>query len=335
MVYLMGQSENADICPVTILEAYREMWEIRVFEEALQTLFDEGKMHGTMHLCIGQEATAIGGAGMLQPSDWMLSTHRNHGHAIAKGTDRRAMFAEMLGKKTGTNGGKGGSMHIADLDVGNLGSNGIVGGNFPIAAGAALSAKMNHTEQVVLCYAGDGATNEGSFHEALNLASIWQLPVVYLIENNQYGMSSAIDRMVNIERLSERGKSYGIEGVTIDGNDFFAVRQAVGSAVEKARKGGGPTLIEAITYRYKGHSKSDKLLYRSSEECRYWMENHDPILRLEHYILEKNLAEKTALEEIIFAVQQETEEMIRSVLKDSEPTPEELWTDVYKEGGKL
>ncbi|WP_249274411.1 thiamine pyrophosphate-dependent dehydrogenase E1 component subunit alpha [Candidatus Enterococcus clewellii] len=334
MVYLMGQSKNADVYPVNILKAYKEMWEIRVFEEAIQELFDKGKMYGTMHLCIGQEATAVGGAGMLRESDWMLSTHRNHGHAIAKGTDRRAMFAEMLGKKTGTNKGKGGSMHIADLDVGNLGSNGIVGGNFPIAAGAALSAKMNHTEQVVLCYAGDGATNEGSFHEALNLASIWQLPVVYLIENNQYGMSSAIERMINIDRLSERSKSYGIEGVTIDGNDLFEVNQAVGAAVEKARRGGGPTLIEAITYRYKGHSKSDKLVYRSEEECRYWMENHDPILRLEHYIVKENLAEKAELEEIASTVRYETDKMVRSVLTDPEPTPEELWMDVYKEGGQ-
>ncbi|MGL4697830.1 thiamine pyrophosphate-dependent dehydrogenase E1 component subunit alpha [Enterococcus larvae] len=334
MVYLMGQSKNTGVSSVNALDAYKEMWEIRIFEEAIQTLFDEGKMYGTMHLCIGQEATAVGGAGLLRKDDWMLSTHRNHGHAIAKGTDRRAMFAEMLGKKTGTNGGKGGSMHIADLDVGNLGSNGIVGGNFPIAAGAALSAQMNHTDQVVLCYAGDGATNEGSFHEALNLASIWQLPVIYLIENNQYGMSSAIERMTNVERLSERGKSYGIEGVTIDGNDIFEVHQAVGDAVEKARKGGGPTLIEAITYRYKGHSKSDKLLYRSEEECQYWMENHDPILRLEHYLLKEKLAEKPELEALVSVIRKETEEMIRSVFADPDPSVEELWTNVYQEGGK-
>ncbi|WP_245187065.1 thiamine pyrophosphate-dependent dehydrogenase E1 component subunit alpha [Enterococcus larvae] len=334
MVYLMGQSKNTGVSSVNALDAYKEMWEIRIFEEAIQTLFDEGKMYGTMHLCIGQEATAVGGAGLLRKDDWMLSTHRNHGHAIAKGTDRRAMFAEMLGKKTGTNGGKGGSMHIADLDVGNLGSNGIVGGNFPIAAGAALSAQMNHTDQVVLCYAGDGATNEGSFHEALNLASIWQLPVIYLIENNQYGMSSAIERMTNVERLSERGKSYGIESVTIDGNDIFEVHQAVGDAVEKARKGGGPTLIEAITYRYKGHSKSDKLLYRSEEECQYWMENHDPILRLEHYLLKEKLAEKPELEALVSVIRKETEEMIQSVFADPDPSVEELWTNVYQEGGK-
>lgn len=334
MVYLMSQSENADVYPVDVLKTYKEMWQIRIFEEAIQQLFEEGKMYGTMHLCIGQEATAVGGAGILRASDWMLSTHRNHGHAIAKGTDRRGMLAEMLGKKTGTNEGKGGSMHIADLEVGNLGSNGIVGGNFPIAAGAALTAKMNHTDQVVLCYAGDGATNEGSFHEALNLASIWQLPVVYLIENNQYGMSSSIERMVNIERLSERGKSYGIEGVTIDGNDVFEVNQAVAAAVEKARRGGGPTLIEAITYRYKGHSKSDKLLYRSEEECQYWMDNHDPILRLGHHIIKEKLADQEELDKIVSAVQLEMEEMIHSVMNDPEPSPEDLLTNVYKEGGE-
>ena len=247
----MNKTGEVSFAVAFALESYRKMWEIRLFEEAVQDLFDQGKMYGTMHLCIGQEASAVGGAGILKKKDWVLSTHRNHGHAIAKGTDRRAMLAEILGKKTGTNRGKGGSMHIADLGVGNLGSNGIVGGNFPIAAGAALTAKMNQTDQVVLCYAGDGATNEGSFHEALNLASIWQLPVVYLIENNQYGMSSSIQQMVNVAHLSERAAGYGIEGQTIDGNDVFAVRQAVTKAVEKARGGKGPTLIEAITYRYK------------------------------------------------------------------------------------
>ncbi|MBL1230579.1 thiamine pyrophosphate-dependent dehydrogenase E1 component subunit alpha [Enterococcus sp. BWB1-3] len=316
------------------LNSYRTMWEIRLFEEAVQDLFDDGKMYGTMHLCIGQEATAAGGAGVLNKTDWVLSTHRNHGHAIAKGTDRRAMLAEILGKQTGTNRGKGGSMHIADLTVGNLGSNGIVGGNFPIAAGAALTAKMNQTEQVVLCYGGDGATNEGSFHEALNLASIWALPVVYLIENNQYGMSSAIQQMVNVKKLSDRAESYGIEGLTIDGNDVFAVQRAVEISVEKARKGGGPTLIEAITYRYKGHSKSDKLVYRSKEECQYWMENHDPILKLEQRLAEEFSISNAQLAEIRTAVQQETEEMVRSVLNDPEPELKELWQDVYQEGVK-
>ncbi|MBO0441723.1 thiamine pyrophosphate-dependent dehydrogenase E1 component subunit alpha [Candidatus Enterococcus ikei] len=312
-------------------EALKKMWEIRIFEETIQALFEAGELYGTMHLCIGQEATAVGGTAVLKQSDWIVSTHRNHGHSIAKGTSIRNMLAEMLGKKTGTNGGKGGSMHIADLDVGNLGSNGIVGAGFPIAAGAALSAQMQGTDQVVLCYAGDGATNEGSFHEALNLASIWQLPVVYFIENNQYGMSSSIEHMVNIDKLSERGKSYGIDGVTIDGNHLDAVTDAVAKAVEKARNGNGPTLIEALTYRHKGHSKSDKLMYRSEDECRQWQVNNDPILRLEKEVIQKGLLNEVAIRKLEQTIRKEIADLVASVKLDSEPTIEDLWTHVYAE----
>lgn len=312
-------------------EALKKMWQIRIFEETLQELFDVGELYGTMHLCIGQEATAVGGASPLNESDWIVSTHRNHGHCIAKGTDIRSMFAEMLGKKTGTNEGKGGSMHIADLAVGNLGSNGIVGAGFPIAAGAALSAQMQGTKQVVLCYAGDGATNEGSFHEALNLASIWQLPVIYFIENNQYGMSSSIEQMVNIEKLSERGKSYGIEGVTIDGNDLSVVSNTVSKAVKKARNGGGPTLIEALTYRHKGHSKSDKLKYRSEDECRQWQEHNDPILRLEKKLLQHNEITSKEIRQLEQSIRQKMAELVASVKLDDEPTKADLWTHVYAE----
>ena len=313
------------------LEALKKMWEIRIFEELIQELFEAGELHGTMHLCIGQEATAVGGAGILRESDWIVSTHRNHGHCIAKGTDIRSMFAEILGKKTGTNEGKGGSMHIADLDVGNLGSNGIVGAGFPIAAGAALSAQMQGTDQVVLCYAGDGATNEGSFHEALNLASIWQLPVIYFIENNQYGMSSSIEQMVNIEKLSDRGKSYGIEGITIDGNDLSLVSETVSKAVSKARRGGGPTLIEALTYRHKGHSKSDRLTYRSKDEYLDWKENNDPILRLESQLIQNKKADEDQIRRLEITIRRELTDLVASVKKDSEPTVKDLWTHVYAE----
>lgn len=311
--------------------ALAKMWEIRIFEELIQELFEAGELHGTMHLCIGQEATAVGGAGVLRQSDWIVSTHRNHGHCIAKGTDVRSMFAEMLGKKTGTNEGKGGSMHIADLTIGNLGSNGIVGAGFPIAAGAALSAQMQETDQVVLCYAGDGATNEGSFHEALNLASIWKLPVIYFIENNQYGMSSAIDQMVNIEKLSDRGKSYGIEGITIDGNDLNEVATTVANAVLKARNGEGPTLIEALTYRHKGHSKSDKLNYRTEEECRQWQKHNDPIIRLENELIQTNQMDMTEIRQLEQIIRADFTELIASVKQDDEPTLADLWTHVYAE----
>lgn len=313
------------------LDSLKMMWKIRIFEEILQELFDAGELHGTMHLCIGQEATAVGGAGILRQSDWIVSTHRNHGHCIAKGTDIRSMFAEMLGKKTGTNEGKGGSMHIADLDVGNLGSNGIVGAGFPIAAGAALSAQIQGTDQVVLCYAGDGATNEGSFHEALNLASIWQLPVIYFIENNQYGMSSSIEQMVNINKLSERGKSYGIEGITIDGNDLATVTQTVKKAVEKARKGDGPTLIEALTYRHKGHSKSDKLMYRSEAESLDWQENNDPIFRLEKKLIQNEELGEKKIRQLEMTIRKELADLVVSVKSDSEPIIQDLWAHVYAE----
>jgi len=317
--------------PIVATEALKRMWEIRIFEEMIQELFDAGELYGTMHLCIGQEATAVGGASSLKQTDWIVSTHRNHGHCIAKGTDIRSMFAEMLGKKTGTNEGKGGSMHIADLNIGNLGSNGIVGAGFPIAAGAALSAQMQNTDQVVLCYAGDGAVNEGSFHEALNLASIWKLPVIYLIENNQYGMSSSIEQMVNIDHLSQRGKSYGIEGITIDGNDLTEVSRTVAKAVEKARNGSGPTLIEALTYRHKGHSKSDKLLYRSEAECRDWQENNDPIVRLEKKLIQNGEIEANEIRQMEEVIRKEFADLLASVKHDSEPTVEDLWTHVYAE----
>lgn len=316
------------------LSALKKMWEIRIFEETIQGLFEAGELYGTMHLCIGQEATAVGGAGILKKSDWIVSTHRNHGHCIAKGTDIRRMFAEMLGKKTGTNEGKGGSMHIADLDVGNLGSNGIVGAGFPIAAGAALTAQMQGTDQVVLCYAGDGATNEGSFHEALNLASIWQLPVIYFIENNQYGMSSAIDQMVNVEKLSDRAVSYGIEGITIDGNDLQVVADTVAKAAEKARSGGGPTLIEALTYRHMGHSKSDQLLYRSEAECQQWQETNDPIARLEKKLVQEESMTETELRQIEAEIRERLTALVQSAKQDKEPTIEDLRTHVYAEEEK-
>lgn len=313
------------------LDALKKMWEIRIFEETVQRLFKAGDLHGTMHLCIGQEATAVGGASSLRPTDWVVSTHRNHGHSLAKGTGMREMFAELLGKKAGTNKGKGGSMHIADLAVGNLGSNGIVGGGFPIAGGAALSAQMQGTNQVVLCYAGDGATNEGSFHEALNLASIWKLPVVYLIENNQYGMSSAIDQMVNIDQLSVRASSYGIVGQTIDGNNVQEVAMTVTDAVNRARKGLGPTLIEALTYRYTGHSKSDQLVYRPKEESLYWQKNNDPILRLEKKLINSGKLSDSAIREIEMGIRYRVQQEALQAKQLEEPTLEDLFVDVYAE----
>lgn len=255
------------------------MLRIRRFEEALEELFSRGALHGTMHLSIGQEAVAEGVCAALADGDFITSTHRGHGHTLAHGADPTAMMAELLQKDTGYCRGRGGSMHIADVASGNLGANGIVAGSMTIAVGAALTQKMQNTGKVVVCFFGDGAANEGAFHESLNLAKVWELPVVYVCENNQYGMSMSQDRSTAGGSVSGRATAYGMPGVETDGNDVEAVYDASVEAVERARAGGGPTLLEAITYRYRGHSKSDRNLYRTQEEIEDWRTNRDPIER--------------------------------------------------------
>jgi pyruvate dehydrogenase E1 component alpha subunit len=241
-------------------------------------MYGLGKVHGTMHLSIGQEAVAAGAGPALTKDDYLLNTHRGHGHFLMWGGDLNRMMAEFLGKETGYCRGRGGSMHIADVESNNLGAQGIVAGNLPISVGVGLSIKMRKTKQVVLTLFGDGAANEGAFHESLNMASIWNLPIIYLCENNQYAMSMAFERAFRVEQVSERASAYGMTGVSVDGMDVIAVYKAVSEAAERARRGGGPTLIEAVTYRYKGHSKSDRQLYRTREEVKKWMKK-DPILR--------------------------------------------------------
>jgi len=250
----------------------------RTFEENALEMFSLGKVHGTMHVSIGQEAIAAGSSPALRDDDYLLNTHRGHGHFLMWGGDLNHMMCEFLGKENGYCRGRGGSMHIADVESNNLGAQGIVAGNMPISVGVGLSIKMRKTEQVVLTLFGDGASNEGAFHESLNMASIWNLPVIYLCENNQYAMSMAFEKAFKVEQISDRASAYGIPGVTIDGNDVLAVYQAVQEAAERARSGHGPTLIEAVTYRYKGHSKSDRQLYRTRDEVKQWMKK-DPIKR--------------------------------------------------------
>jgi pyruvate dehydrogenase E1 component alpha subunit len=256
-----------------------DMHTIRAFEERAEQLYAAGKVHGTMHLSIGQEATAVGASNALQEGDYLLNHHRGHGHCLAWGSDPKRMMAEFMGKETGYCRGRGGSMHIADVEANNLGANGIVAGGVPISVGVGLSIKMRKTAQVCMVIFGDGAANEGAFHEALNMASIWDLPVIFLCENNQYAMSMPVEKAFNIENISTRGAAYGIPGVTVDGNDVLAVYEAVSGAAARARRGEGPSLIEAKTYRYKGHSKSDKQAYRSREEVREWQDQRDPIMR--------------------------------------------------------
>ena len=233
----------------TQLELHRMMMLIRLFEEALEEMFSRGLLHGTMHLSIGQEATAAGACLALQKDDLITSTHRGHGHCLAKGAEPYKMFAELLGREDGYCRGRGGSMHIADLSNGNLGANGIVAGSLTISVGAALSFQMQKKDNIILCFFGDGAVNEGSFHEALNLASLWSLPVLFLCENNQYGMSMATDKAVAGDSIASRGNSYGIESIQIDGNDVEAVYENVLNFKNKILSSGGPKFIEAVTYR--------------------------------------------------------------------------------------
>jgi pyruvate dehydrogenase E1 component alpha subunit len=275
--------------PETLKAMLQEMHLIRAFEERAEQLYMQGKVHGTMHLSIGQEATAVGAASAMQEGDYLLNHHRGHGHCMAWGSDPNRMMAEFMGKETGYCRGRGGSMHIADVDANNLGANGIVAGGIPIAVGVGLSIKMRRTNQVCLVIFGDGAANEGAFHEALNMASIWTLPIVFLCENNQYAMSMPVQKAFNIENISQRAAAYGLPGITVDGNDPLAVYTAVSEAAARARRGEGATLVEAKTYRYKGHSKSDKQAYRSREEVRFWQENRDPIMRFSQLLVTAGL----------------------------------------------
>ena len=297
------------------------MWQIRRFEEAVDDLFARGLMHGTMHLSIGQEASATGTCSALRDDDAITSTHRGHGHCIAKGADLERMMAELLAKETGYCRGRGGSMHIADVATGNLGA-------IPIAAGAGLAYRLRGLDRVVVSFFGDGAANEGAFHEAVNLAAIWKLPVVFLCENNKYGMSFSTEKSFAIENIAERAAGYGIPGVTVDGNDVEAVHQAVGNAVARARQGEGPTLVESVTYRWKGHSKSDKNLYRTKEEIAEWRER-DPILRFERAVLDRGVLDQAAVEAARAQATQDVRNAVRAANAAPDARPDDLLDAVY------
>ena len=265
-------------------EALRRMHLVRQFEEGAEQAYMRGQIHGTMHLSIGQEASAVGICAALGAGDKITSTHRGHGHCIGKGADPARMFAEFFGKEDGYCRGRGGSMHIADVAQGNLGANGIVGGGLPIAVGAALAMRQQKRRDVVVCFFGDGASNEGAFHEALNMAALWTLGVVFVCENNQYGMSTSTARSMSVPNVADRAAGYNIPARIVDGNDFAAVADASFEAVDRARAGGGPSLIECKTYRIRGHSRSDRNRYRSRDEIEAWSAR-DPITRLEDELL--------------------------------------------------
>jgi len=306
----------------------RKMCEIRYFEQKADELFALGKVHGTMHLSIGEEAVAVGAISAIRPDDYILSTHRGHGHCIAKGADIKLMMAEFLGKETGYCRGRGGSMHIADVERGNLGATGVVGGGIPIAMGVGLSIKMRGTDQVVLGFFGDGAANLGPFHESLNMAAIWDLPVVYICENNQYAMSMSVKRAFKIENIADRAAAYGMPGVVVDGNDVLAVYQAVAEAAERARSDQGPTLIEAKTYRWKGHSKSDQEGYRTREEVEAWKERC-PIKRFRAKLIAEGVINEDEAEGIEREAERTIEEALEFAEASPEPSVEEIMEGVY------
>ncbi len=268
----------------TLIDMQYKMLLTRAFEEAALEQYAHGKVHGTMHPYVGEEAVAIGATAALRPDDLVVSTHRGHGHAIGKGQDVRTMMAELLAKETGVCRGRGGSMHMADLSLGSLGANGVVGGGLPLSVGAGLSVKMRGGDQVVVCFFGDGASNEGAFHESLNMAAVWKLPVVYVCENNQYAMSMPVGRGVSAAHIADRAVGYGIPGQVVDGMDVLAVYRAVQQAVAHARAGAGPVLLDVVTYRYLGHSKNDKQLYRTPDEVKRWRQR-DPILLFQKWLI--------------------------------------------------
>lgn len=309
-------------------EALRKMYLIRKFEEGAENCYTRGLIHGTMHLSIGQEASAVGSCMPLNADDQITSTHRGHGHCVAKGAEASKMFAEFFGKETGYCKGRGGSMHIADVAKGNLGANGIVAGGIPIAVGAALTSKRLKTGKVVLCFFGDGANNEGAFHEALNMASIWKLPVVFICENNKYGMSTSIERSTSVKNVWQRAASYSMPGIMVDGNDFSAISEAVDTAVNRARAGDGPSLVESLTYRWRGHSKSDRNRYRTKDEINKWMKK-DPIQRFSSFLIEHSVLDAAEIAKIETEVDAEIEAAIEFAKASPNPALTDVSRDVY------
>lgn len=312
-------------------QVLHKMYLIRRFEEGAEECYTRGLIHGTMHLSIGQEASAMGICMPLAEDDQITSTHRGHGHCIAKGAEVKRMFAEFFGKTTGYCKGRGGSMHIADVGKGNLGANGIVGGGIPIAVGAALSSKMMKTGKVVVSFFGDGANNEGAFHEALNMAAVWKLPVIFVCENNGYGMSTSTARSTAVKNIAERAAAYSMPGVIVNGNIFSEVAEASHQAIARARAGEGPTLIESKTYRHRGHSKSDRNRYRTKEEIEDWMSNRDPITLFESELREFGFIDDKGIEAIRDAVAQEIAEGIEFAKASPSPDISETGNYVYTE----
>jgi len=306
----MASTDHPDL-----LTLYRKMLLIRQFEQRLDALFVQGKLHGTTHPCTGQEASAVGACTGLRADDYITSNHRGHGHFIAKTGNAAALMAELFGKATGVSGGRGGSQHVADIAGGFLGSNGITGGGLPIATGAALALKLQRRDQVVLCFFGDGAANQGTFHESANMAAIWKLPLIFYCENNMYAMSTPFACAFPTPHVSDRAAAYAIPSRIVDGNDVQAVIEAVCEAAAYARGGNGPFFVEAMTYRHGGHSKSDKCEYRTREEEAQWMLK-DPIVRL------RKLLAQTIPEQEMTAAENEAKQAIDDAVEFALSSPD-------------
>jgi TPP-dependent pyruvate/acetoin dehydrogenase alpha subunit len=311
-----------------LLNMLRRMWAIRCFEQSVIHLFRRGSITGATHVSVGEEGTAVGACAALEKADYITSTHRGHGHCIAKGGELKPMMAELLGRADGYCCGKGGSMHIADMELGILGANGIVGGGLTLSVGAALSCQYLETDNVTLCFFGDGALNQGGFYEGANLASIWKLPLIYFCENNQYALSTPLVEHSAVIDLSERASGLGFPGVRVDGNDVLAVYETVKAAVDRARAGEGPTLINAITYRWEGHTMSDAQPYRTREEVETWKKK-DPIARFETELVERGVLTGEQARQIEDEARGDVAEAVEYAKMSPEPALETLHDGVY------
>jgi len=312
-----------------LLWMYERMQLIRTFENRVKVEFGKGKIPGFVHLYAGEEAIAVGICTNLTDADYMTSTHRGHGHCVAKGVDPHGMMAELFGKATGTCKGKGGSMHIADMNKGMLGANGIVGGGPPLACGAGLTAKFNKTDQVTICFFGDGASAQGTLHESLNLASIWKLPVVFVAENNGYAESTPAHYHCSVENIADRAAGYNMPGVTIDGNDIFAVHEAASQAIARARAGQGPTLLESKTYRFNGHFEGDAQTYKIAADQEKYQKERDPIQLFRANVLARRLATDAELKAINDRVAAQIDSAVKFAEDSPFPDVRETYTDVY------
>jgi pyruvate dehydrogenase E1 component alpha subunit len=314
----------------TLIEWYRQMVLIRRFEQRCAELYQQGKIGGFLHLYIGQEAVAVGSIAARQDGDHVITAYRDHGHALAVGTDPGPTMAELLGKSTGVSKGKGGSMHLANVDKHFWGGYAVVGGHLPLATGIALAEQYRDSDNAVLCYFGDGSTNIGYFHESLNLAGVWQLPVVWIAENNQYGMGTTISRASAVPRMIDKATAYGMEGKQVNGMDVVEVYEATAEALAQLRDGGGPQFLEMITYRYEGHSMGDPLRYRTRDEVEKWRED-DPIGILERRLLNDGETKQDELDSVDLAIDSEIERAVQFAEESPLPEPEALFADIFVE----